>query len=159
MTHSPVDTLTQRPDRLERQLWWWRYGTVTSLTALSLLLLLGAVQTPREIQARRFTLIGVDGKPTAWLGLNDSSRPVLSLWDGPSFAALEVDSRTASLTLRGSVTARGVETGTTILSSHGLMAQRASDPATISLVTNSGEAKTPILAITGTDGSTVWKAP
>src|SRR5215510_388689 len=74
--------------------------------------------------------LGTEG--AARLGLDAGGRPFLSLWAGAAFATLKVDRGTASLTLRGSVTTRGVETGTALLSSQGLALQRVSDPATIS---------------------------
>ncbi len=81
MSEPTLDTLTQRLDRLERQARWWRVAGSSTACALVLLMLLGAAQSPKEIQAKRFTLIDRSGAPAAWLGLDNTGKPFLSLRD------------------------------------------------------------------------------
>jgi hypothetical protein len=160
MNEPTLPTLVQRLDRLERQGRWWRALAVTSLSALGFFVLLGAGNPgSAELQARKFTLVDPTGEPAASLAFNSDGLPFLSLWGGNSSLVLSLEHNRASMTLRGSTTLDGIETGLTILDTLGLQTQRLSDPATIKLVLNPIGVATPVIAITDKRGDTVWKAP
>jgi len=90
MGHQKIDTLTQRLDRLERENWWWKVLGVVAVAALGLVVMTGATwsKVPDEVKARKFVLIGEEGKRlgtwwsidgTSFLDLHDKNGEVVVL--------------------------------------------------------------------------------
>jgi hypothetical protein len=59
-----------RLNRLEREVRWWRIvgGAVSGVLVLVLLGGAAGTQVAEEIRARRFVIVGQDGKARGWLG-------------------------------------------------------------------------------------------
>lgn len=103
MDDPTVDSLSQRLDRLEREIRWWRrLGTVV-VSTLVLAFLLGATgqKVADEVRAKLFVLVDVDGKDRAALVVT-ADGPVLALYDrdGKFRADLAVTAAGSALALR-----------------------------------------------------------
>ena len=80
-----MDTVAQRLDRLERENRWWRALGVVAVAALGLFVMTGAIwsKVPDEVKARKFVLIGEEGKKRGvWWGFDDVSSLDLLNKDG-----------------------------------------------------------------------------
>ncbi len=71
MIEPILDTLTQRLDRLEREVRWWRFGT---LGVLLLLAGVGAAPRGTTLEAERLILRDASGKPRLVLGVETPQR-------------------------------------------------------------------------------------
>ena len=96
MTTGTPDLLTQRLDRLERGLRWWKVWGSMSAVALAVLAVLGAspaLSTPDAVRARSFTLVDAAGNPRAvWL-VDDDGAVTLMFFDkgsGPNLLVLRL---------------------------------------------------------------------
>lgn len=69
MNEPTLNTLTQRLDRLEREMTWWKALATAGVVILVSLLLLGTthMRVSEEIRAKRFVLVDKDGKERATL--------------------------------------------------------------------------------------------
>ena len=85
-----MDTVTQRVDRLERENRWWRVIACAAVAVLGLVVLVGAAgsKVPDEVKARKFVLLGEEGKRlgtwwsidgTSFLDLHDKNGKVVVL--------------------------------------------------------------------------------
>ena len=80
-----MDTVTQRLDRLERENRWWRALGIVSVAVLGLVVMIGATwsKVPDEVKARKFVLIGEEGKRRGvWWGFDGVSNLDLLNKDG-----------------------------------------------------------------------------
>lgn len=80
---APIaDAVTERLDRLERQLRWWsRSGTLAVLAVVALLLTGLAPSGPPTVAAQRFVVVDGNGTTHASFGLAGDGSPVLGLND------------------------------------------------------------------------------
>ena len=79
MNGPQKDTVTQRLERLERELRRWKGLGSAAVVVLGLVILLGATgaKVPDEIRAKRFVLVDEDGKQRAVLGSGEVPHEVL----------------------------------------------------------------------------------
>lgn len=82
MTEPTLEALTQRLERLKREVRWCRALGSAALTTVGLLVLLGATgaKGAEEVRARRFLLTDKDGTIRAALGMVDGS-PRLEIYN------------------------------------------------------------------------------
>ncbi len=80
---APItDAVTERVDRLERQMRSWRvFGTLAGLAAVVLLLMGLAPSGPPTVAAQRFVVVDGNGTAHASFGLAGDGAPVLGLND------------------------------------------------------------------------------
>jgi hypothetical protein len=87
MTTGIPDLVTQRLDRLERGLRWWKAWGSISAVALAVLAVLGAgpaLSPPDTVRARSFTLVDTAGNPRALWVVDDDGAASLMFFDkGP----------------------------------------------------------------------------
>jgi hypothetical protein len=91
MMQATLDTLTQRLDRLERKVRWWKGLGTTTAAALGVLLLLGAAPpgapVQDEVRAKLVTLVDAAGYTRAAWFVGTDGEVNLSFFDkGPSTA-------------------------------------------------------------------------
>jgi len=93
MTDPTLDVLTQRLDRLERELRRWKVLGGATVVVLGFVLGLGptSAKPPDEVRAKRFILVGQDGKDRAILGSSLDGWPFLSLFGEEGLAKLDLE--------------------------------------------------------------------
>ena len=82
MIQPSLETLTQRLDRLEQEMRWWKLAGAIVLLGASAVVLMGqAMPFPRTVEARGFAAVDVNGKPRLLMGLGSDGSPTVTLMD------------------------------------------------------------------------------
>ena len=167
-----MDTVTQRLDRLDRENRWWKALGVVAVAALGLFVMTGAIwsKVPDEVKARKFVLIGEEGKKRGvWWGHDSVSNLDLLDKDGREVVIrLSVNPLYGAEVSLGRV--RGERLALLAMGADGSPYLRLKDKNGFSAVlgsTNLKQAQTGViekrpassLVFLNKDGEVVWKAP
>lgn len=92
MAEPTPDTVTQRLDRVEREVRWYRFLGVVALVVTAYISLVGAsgAKVFDEVSANRFFLVDSQGRRQGFLTITPNGSPVFGLYDSGGKAGIQL---------------------------------------------------------------------